>query len=169
MSVILLHNSPAAEAVLRRHGTFVHGGLGFMLLSRSALTPELLSALLGGDQPDPRVTRTEHDLGQGYKLRVTHDCRVMGPPGLRNLGPGEYQAPWGIWLVYRGANISDCAGILEEAVPAVLESVKQLAAAKVAKYPVTYKAPERPRKRFRFAWSRDVLDIPPLSAQRERM
>jgi len=162
MSVILMHNSPAAEAMLRRHQTLVHRGPGHMLLRRAALTPELLSTLLHGATPDPRVARTEHDLGQGYKLRVTHDCRIMGPIGLRNLGVGEYRAPWGIWLVYRGSDISNCTGILEEAVPSVLTLVQDFAAAECATYPV-YEEPKRRRKRSRFAWSRDVLDMPPLT------
>ena len=168
MSVLLLHNSPAAKAFLCRDHALVDCGAGYMLLRRSALTPELLTTLLDGGRPNPRVERTEHDLGEGYRLRVTHDCRIMGPPGMRNVGPGEYRAPWGIWLVYKGSDISNCAPVLEEAVPHVLHLVQAFAAAEPAFHKVTYEAPVRPRARFKFAWSRDTLELAPLTSTVDR-
>lgn len=167
MSVILLHTAPAAEAVLRRDHTLICSGPGYMQIYRSALTTELLSALLAGGSPDPRVARTEHDLGMGYRLRVTHDHRVMGPPGLRNLGPGEYMAPWGIWLIYKGENISNCNSILEKLVPEVIQMARDFAAAEPVRYPISFKPPQKQRTKFKFAWSRDVIDMPPLSAHRD--
>ena len=168
MSVILLHTAPAAQAVLRRDHTLFCSGPGYMLISRSALTTELLSALLGGGSPDPRVARTEHDLGQGYRLRVTHDQRVMGPPGLRNLGPEDYRAPWGIWLIYKGENISNCNSILEETVLDIVRLAKDFAAAEPLRYRVSYRPSKKQRTKFKFAWSRDRLELAPLTSTVDR-
>ena len=122
MSVLLLHNTEELAAKLRDDEHMLADGAGHVLVDRAALTVDLMSVLLLGARPRANVARTEHELGEGLRLRITHDARVMGPPGLRNLGPGLHAAPWGVWLVFRGKDISDCGHIDDGEIEDILES-----------------------------------------------
>lgn len=165
MSVLLLHNTEELAAKLRDDEHMLADGAGHVLVDRAALTVDLMSVLLLGARPRANVPRTEHELGEGLRLRITHDARVMGPPGLRNLGPGLHAAPWGVWLVFRGKDISDCGHIDDCEIEDILERVKRVAGARPPAYLVRKVAlpqPQKKRARFKFAFSRDDLRFAPL-------
>ena len=72
----------------------------------------------------------------GWRLRVRHDDRAIGPRGFLNIHPtDDATAPWGVWFLYKGGGFDQARESFDEA--------EALRAAEAARHMTRVEPPQR--------------------------
>ena len=123
--MILLSSSSQVLDELRQRDpdAAIIANTGAVLSTLDAIVRKATLDALYSQNPNRRnvsnVFRSEHELPNGFRLRIVHDTQIMGPPTFLAIA-GNHWCPWGVWTLYKGqANFTDVAHItMHEAIDA---------------------------------------------------
>ena len=93
------------ESLLKRDSdaAVVPGTNAILASLKAVMCPETADALfkMSCRPRNPKAPRKEFALPGGFRLRVTRDSAVMGPPRFLAI-ESDCWAPWGVWTMYKG-------------------------------------------------------------------